>query len=63
MDTPLKLVMLALGLLIAGVALPFLMAIGLLTSTLPLNFVSYACSVAGFIVGFTGITQYRRRSK
>ena len=63
MDNPLRLIMIAFALLIIGVALPFLMVIGILTSTLPLNFVAYACSVSGLTVGFVGITQYWRRPK
>ena len=63
MDNPLRLIMIAFALLIIGVALPFLMVIGILTSTLPLNFMAYACSAAGLVVGFIGITQYSRRPK
>lgn len=63
MDNPLRLIMIAFALLIIGVALPFLMVISILTSTLSLNFVAYACSVSGLIVGFIGITQYWRRPK
>jgi len=59
----LRLIVIAFALLIIGVALPFLMVIGVLTSTLPLNFVAYACSVAGFIAGFIGVAQYRHRDK
>lgn len=63
MDNPLRLIMIGFALLIMGAALPFLMVIGVLTSTLSLNFMAYACSVVGFIVGFIGMAQYRRRSK
>lgn len=63
MDNPLRLIMIAFALLIIGVALPFLMVISILTSTLPLNFVAYACSASGLVVGFIGITQYSRRPK
>jgi membrane associated rhomboid family serine protease len=55
--------MIAFGLLIIGVALPFLMVIGVLTSTLPLNLVAYACAVAGFVMGFLGIARQGRRPK
>ena len=63
MEHPIRLIVIAFGLLIIGVALPFLTVIGVLTSTLPLNLVGYGCSVAGFIVGFLGIAQHGRRSK
>jgi uncharacterized membrane protein len=39
------------------------MVIGMLTSTLLLNFVAYICSVAGLVTGFIGIAQYSRRPK
>lgn len=63
MQHPLRLILIAFALLIIGVALPFLMVIGVLPSTLQLNLVAYSCSVGGFIVGFVGMAQYRRRDK
>jgi membrane associated rhomboid family serine protease len=63
MEHPIRLIMIAFGLLIIGVALPFLMVIGVLTSTLPLNLVAYSCSVAGFVMGFLGIARQGRRPK
>jgi membrane associated rhomboid family serine protease len=63
MSNPFRLIMIAFALLIIGVAVPFLMVIGILTSTLPLNMVAYSCSLAGLVVGFIGIAQYRRRPK
>ena len=63
MGHPIRLILIAFGLLILGVALLFLIVIGLLTSTLLLNLVAYGCSVAGFIAGFVGLAQYRRRDK
>ena len=63
MQHPLRLILIAFALLVIGVALPFLMVIGVLHSTLPLNLVAYSCSVGGFIAGFVGIAQYRRRDK
>lgn len=63
MGRPIRLIMIAFALLIIGVGLPFLMVIGVLTSTVPLNLVAYSCSVAGFIAGFVGIAQHRGRPK
>ena len=63
MEHPIRLIMIAFGLLIIGVALLFLMVIGVLTSTLPLNLVAYACAVAGFVMGFLGIARQGRRPK
>jgi hypothetical protein len=60
MESPSRLIKIAFGLLIVGAVLPFLMVIGLLESTLFLNFVAVASSIAGLTVGFLGITQYFR---
>ena len=60
MENPLRLIVIAFGLLIIGVVLPFLMVIKLLDSTLFLNFVAVACSIGGLTTGFVGIMQYRR---
>jgi hypothetical protein len=61
MENPLKLVAIGFGLLIIGVVLPFLMVIELVESTLFLNFLAVACSIAGLTTGFVGITQLRSR--
>ena len=58
MDTGLKLISVALGMLLIGVALPFLMVLGMLTSTLPLNFIAAGCSTIGLLIGVVGIAQY-----
>lgn len=63
MQKPLRLIMIAFALLIIGAALPFLMVIGLLKSTLFLNFLAVSCSAAGFITGLIGITRYSRPRK
>ena len=63
MQNPLRLIIIAFALLIIGVALPFLIVIGVLTNILPLNVIAYVCAVGGFIAGFVGIAQYRRRDK
>ena len=55
---PPKLILTALALLIIGVILPFMMILGLLQSTLLLNFVAAASSTAGFLAGFVGIAKY-----
>jgi len=63
MESPLRLIGIAFGLLVIGVALPFLMVIELLESTLFLNFVAVACSIGGLTAGFIGISQYLRSRK
>lgn len=63
MENPLKLLAIGFGLLVVGVVLPFLMVIGLVESTLFLNFVAVACSIGGLTTGFMGITHYFRSRK
>jgi hypothetical protein len=63
MENAVKLIITGFILLLLGLVLPSLMLLGLLESTLPLNFMSYASSTAGLVVGFIGIALYRRRGK
>ena len=63
MENPARLLKIAFGLLILGVVLPFLMVLKIMESTLPLNILAAACSVAGLTTGFIGIALYRRRHK
>lgn len=63
MRNPLRLIVAALVLLLVGVVLPFLMVLGLVESTLLLNFLAYGSSTTGLILGFVGIAQYRRGQK
>ena len=63
MENPARLIAIAFGLLVIGVVLPFLMVIQLVESTLFLNFLAVACSIAGLTTGFMGITQYFRSRK
>jgi len=63
MERSFRLIIIGVVLLLIGVALPFSMIIGLLESTLFLNFLAYGCSTAGFISGIIGITRYTRPRK
>jgi len=59
----LKLIIVGFVLLLVGVVLPFLMVLGLVESTLLLNFLAYGSSTTGLILGFVGIAQYRGGQK
>lgn len=61
MQNPLRLILIGFGLLVIGVVLPFLMVLKMLESTLFLNFLALASSVAGLAAGFLGIAQLRPR--
>ena len=58
-------ILLAVGffLLVLGVALPFLMVLQILESTLFLNFFSFIAQFLGLIVGFIGAMSLARRSR
>lgn len=58
MDSGLKWILVALGLLILGVVLPWMMVLELLESTLFLNFISASASIGGLLLGFIGIAKY-----
>ncbi|HSM25383.1 MAG TPA: hypothetical protein VK856_11015 [Anaerolineaceae bacterium] len=58
--TPTQFVFLGLFLVILGVVLPFLMVMGVLESTLFLNFFSFFISLAGIIMGVIGSAYYVR---
>ena len=49
--SPLKLFVAGLVLVLAGAALPFLMIVGVLESSLWLGFVAYISSISGLVLG------------
>jgi hypothetical protein len=53
-----KLILLSLGLLINGVALAYLMVIGLLKPGLVLSFLAYASSLSGLVLGTFAAVQH-----
>ena len=54
MDNPVRLLVIGFVLVLAGAVLPFLMVIGVLPSTLLLNFLSYGASIGGIFLGVIG---------
>ena len=52
--SPNQMILLAVGLLVLGVLLPFLMVMDVLESTFFLNIFSYACQVSGLVLGMIG---------
>jgi len=63
---PVRLIAIGFGVLAIGAALPYMMVLNLLESTLFLCLLSVFAQVGGLIMGFLGIThhgQYGRRSK
>ena len=63
LDYPGRLIAIAIVLLLFGFVMPFLMALGVVESTLFLNFLSFGASVLGLFLGVAGITVYRGKQK
>jgi hypothetical protein len=57
---PLRIILVGFALVVLGVVLPFLMVLHVLQSTFFLNFISYAASTAGLILGIVGAALYVR---
>lgn len=57
---PWHLILVGLILLLIGFMLPLLMVLGLLPSTFLLNFIAYATSVSGLLLGMIGAAFYAR---
>ncbi|MEJ5310256.1 MAG: hypothetical protein WHX52_10820 [Anaerolineae bacterium] len=57
---PWKLLVLAFVLLLLGLLLPLLMVLGVLNSTFFLNFLAYAASFSGMVLGMIGAVLYSR---
>ena len=56
-------ILLGLVLVVTGFILPLLMVLGILESTLPLNFIAYGASLAGLLLGMVGAALYAKRGK
>ena len=63
MENPLRLIVIGFVLLLIGAVLPFLMLIGLVESTLFLNFLAVVSSITGLTTGFIGVALYVRRRR
>ncbi len=61
--TPGQLILIALLLMLTGVALPFLMVIHIIPSTFFINFFSFTASTAGLILGLIGVAYYAGRGR
>lgn len=46
--------------LVVGAVLPFLMVLRIITSTLGLNFLAFACQVGGLFLGLIGLANHVR---
>lgn len=55
---PKTLILVGFVLVVVGFVLPFLMVMQVVESTFFLNFISYAASVVGMVLGMIGAVQY-----
>jgi putative Mn2+ efflux pump MntP len=60
MAQPKRLIAIGFLLVLFGFVTPFLMILGVITSTFALNFISYAASISGLFLGMYGATMYVR---
>lgn len=58
LGSPVGLMVIGFFLVVTGVVIPFMIILDLLPSTFFLNFLSYAASVAGLLLGVVGSAQY-----
>lgn len=63
MDHPVRLIWLSVGLMVLGVALPFLIVIKVIESTMFLNFVAFISQALGFILGYVALALYKGKQK
>jgi hypothetical protein len=58
--SPVKLIIIGVALMIAGVVLPLLMVIRAIPTSFLISFLSYGCSVSGMFLAFFGLFSYVR---
>ncbi|MBL8049741.1 MAG: hypothetical protein JNM46_00840 [Anaerolineales bacterium] len=60
-EYPERVIVIAVGMLLFGCIMPFLMAIQVVESTLFLNFLSYGMSVLGLFLGVAAVAMLRMK--
>jgi hypothetical protein len=60
---PVRMMLVAGGLILLGVVFPLLMVMHLVRSTFFLNFFSYAMQVSGFFIGLIGAMSYVKEKR
>lgn len=63
LNHPKRLIIIATGMMLLGVIIPFLMVLHLLESTFFLNFLAAISSTLGFFLGFIGVALLRSSEK
>jgi positive regulator of sigma E activity len=63
LDHPVRLIWIAVAMMVFGVAVPFLIVIKVIESTMFLNFAAFICQALGFILGYVALALYRGKQK
>lgn len=63
LDHPVRLIWISIGLMVFGVAVPFLIVIKVIESTMFLNFAAFIAQALGFILGYVSLALYRGKEK
>ncbi|MCQ3938118.1 MAG: hypothetical protein DPW18_13875 [Chloroflexi bacterium] len=63
LEHPERLIAIAIGMMLFGCVMPFLMVIHVVESTIFLNFLSYTLSVLGLFLGITGVAMLRAKQR
>ncbi|NOH00843.1 MAG: hypothetical protein HND47_02120 [Chloroflexi bacterium] len=62
-EHPERLIYIAVGMMLFGCIMPFLMVIHVVESTFFLNFLSYTMQVLGLLLGISGVAMLRAKQK
>lgn len=63
LDHPVRLIWISIALMVFGVAVPFLIVIKVIESTMFLNFAAFIAQALGFILGYVALALYRGKQK
>jgi hypothetical protein len=63
LNHPGRLIWIAIALMLFGVAVPFLIVIKVIESTMFLNFAAFISQALGFILGYVALALYRGKQK
>lgn len=63
LNNPGRLIWISVTMMILGVAIPFLIIIKVIESTMFLNFVAFISQALGFILGYVSLALYRGKEK
>lgn len=60
---PVQMILIGIGLMLAGIVFPFLMVLRVIESSFALNFISFTAQVSGLFLGIIGAAMHVRLNK